>query len=535
MQLLPVQSAEDAAAGATQQEHAGLNNGHTKVDEVVVVTTDTRTGHTSITSTTPTTTVSGTSSASTAPSSSYQSAVDNVILLEPLILIPLVWVRRLAKLDPAMIFGDVTIMGILLCLFSYGIWNLVFGGAASSSGTAAPGPVVSVGEPSSSISAADHTTNSTTTPPSEVSCLPSTASTVVSTASSLLAQSPPGQAVNPEFPPPRPPPQQPLSSLPGAAVIWIFNASSWGLALGTCIFTFEGIGGLLPVQASMKQPDSFLKVYLKCITGIGLAFSIFGTAIYASSGGNVPTNAILTLPLNNSGNNAAGPGGEASPNSGSTTGSATDSTFLVPIFSLFHFLTNLSVGRFFCIMYGLGVLASYPLVLFPAVRVLENYIFPKPTVDEHEPTDEKLQRELEASKGQVRELKRELDQLKTTPPVATITLGTRAGRGPDDSRNTSGRTAGTSIELAEQGRPQAQGRRIVQPGNKTNAGPLDLQQNHLHPENTSSEVDKVEVVYKGQFRWQKNFSRAFVVLCLCTIAFFGAAKLDIFVSMLGAV
>eukprot|EP00392_Amoebophrya_sp_AT5.2_P001832 g1837.t1 len=174
------------------------------------------------------------------------------IPFEPLVLIPLVWVRRLSKLDICTLFGDVVIFGILGYLFLYSLVDWTSCGIAHH--IVQPAPVA---------------------------------------------------------------------------------AGTAAMSDGTSIFAFEGIGGLLPVYASMKRPEKFIPLYLQFILVIGVIFCTFGTVIFlAHTAKDLPTNAILTL--------AEG-----------------------------SFVTNVIY-----FLYACGVAATYPLLLFPATRVGESYLFP---------------------------------------------------------------------------------------------------------------------------------------------------------------
>src|SRR5690348_3924323 len=46
----------------------------------------------------------------------------------------------------------------------------------------------------------------------------------------------------------------------GLADIIMFNDKNWTLFIGTAIFTFEGIGLIIPIQESMRQPEKFPRV-----------------------------------------------------------------------------------------------------------------------------------------------------------------------------------------------------------------------------------------------------------------------------------
>jgi len=119
----------------------------------------------------------------------------------------------------------------------------------------------------------------------------------------------------------------------GVADIKPFNPSSWTLFIGTAIFTYEGIGLIIPVQESMKDPRKFPHVLAGVIVGITIVFLTAGALGYAAYGSATKTVIILNLPQESKFVNAA------------------------------QFL------------YSFAILLSTPLQLFPAVRIMENGLF----------------------------------------------------------------------------------------------------------------------------------------------------------------
>jgi len=118
----------------------------------------------------------------------------------------------------------------------------------------------------------------------------------------------------------------------GIADIKLFN-SSWPLFMGTAIFTFEGVGLIIPIQESMKHPEKFPRVLGTVIFMITVLMVSIGVLSYAAYGSHTRTVVILNLPQ--------------------------DSKFVNAI----QFL------------YSLAILLSTPLQLFPAIRILENELF----------------------------------------------------------------------------------------------------------------------------------------------------------------
>ncbi|CCX10174.1 transmembrane amino acid transporter protein-domain-containing protein [Pyronema domesticum] len=123
-------------------------------------------------------------------------------------------------------------------------------------------------------------------------------------------------------------------STKGLADITSFN-DNWTLFIGTAIFTFEGIGLIIPIQETMKHPEKFPKVLAGVMVVITAIFLSMGALCYASYGSETKTVVILNLPQ--------------------------DSAFVNAV----QFL------------YSCAILLSTPLQLFPAIRIMESGLFPR--------------------------------------------------------------------------------------------------------------------------------------------------------------
>ncbi|KAL8843608.1 MAG: hypothetical protein Q9170_000112 [Blastenia crenularia] len=119
----------------------------------------------------------------------------------------------------------------------------------------------------------------------------------------------------------------------GVADIVNFNPRDWTLFIGTAIFTFEGVGLILPIQESMRQPSKFPPVLAAVMIIITIIFVSMGALSYAAFGSSTKTVVLLNLPQ--------------------------DDKFVNAV----QFL------------YSLAILLSTPLQLFPAIRIMENAFF----------------------------------------------------------------------------------------------------------------------------------------------------------------
>ncbi|OAA72505.1 Amino acid transporter, transmembrane [Cordyceps fumosorosea ARSEF 2679] len=119
----------------------------------------------------------------------------------------------------------------------------------------------------------------------------------------------------------------------GLADIIMFNKRDWTLFIGTAIFTFEGIGLIIPIQESMKHPEKFPRVLFLVMIIITVLFTTMGAFSYAAYGSKTETVVLLNLPQDNK---------------------------LVNTVQL---------------LYSVAILLSTPLQIFPAIRIVETELF----------------------------------------------------------------------------------------------------------------------------------------------------------------
>lgn len=126
-----------------------------------------------------------------------------------------------------------------------------------------------------------------------------------------------------------------LQLKPAEGVVMVFNSNHWTMFVGTAIFAFEGIGLIIPVQDSMRHPEKFPMVLGLVIMSSTILFITIASVGYLAYGSLIKTVILLNLPQRN-------------------------------IF--------VNLIQFF---YSLAIMLSTPLQLFPAIKIIENKVFPK--------------------------------------------------------------------------------------------------------------------------------------------------------------
>ncbi|KOS23322.1 Vacuolar amino acid transporter 3 [Escovopsis weberi] len=113
----------------------------------------------------------------------------------------------------------------------------------------------------------------------------------------------------------------------------LFNPSDFALTIGSAIFTFEGIGLIMPIQASMKRPHQFPSLLFLVMAIITVIFTSVGALCYATFGDETRIQVLSNFPQDS------------------------------PVVNAVQLL------------YTLAVLVGEPVQLFPAVRILETAVF----------------------------------------------------------------------------------------------------------------------------------------------------------------
>lgn len=85
----------------------------------------------------------------------------------------------------------------------------------------------------------------------------------------------------------------------GISDIQNFNPKDWTLFIGTAIFTFEGIGLIIPIQGGMKDPTKFPKVLASVMIIVSVCMISIGALSYAAYGSHTKTVVLSNMRQDN--------------------------------------------------------------------------------------------------------------------------------------------------------------------------------------------------------------------------------------------
>lgn len=85
----------------------------------------------------------------------------------------------------------------------------------------------------------------------------------------------------------------------GVSDIENFNPEYWTLLIGTAIFTFEGVGLVIPIQSGMAEPKKFPRVMGTVMIIVTVVFISAGALSYAAYGSATKTVILLNMPQDN--------------------------------------------------------------------------------------------------------------------------------------------------------------------------------------------------------------------------------------------
>ncbi|KAG0301557.1 neutral amino acid transporter [Dissophora globulifera] len=116
----------------------------------------------------------------------------------------------------------------------------------------------------------------------------------------------------------------------------LFNSNEFGLFIGTAVFSFEGIGMVIPICSSMAEPKQFPRALTIVLSVVCMLLVSFGSLGYAAYGDNVQTIVLDDL-------RSTTPGEKAGKNA-------------------------------IQLLYIIAVFLTTPLMLFPCIRIMEHAV-----------------------------------------------------------------------------------------------------------------------------------------------------------------
>jgi len=121
----------------------------------------------------------------------------------------------------------------------------------------------------------------------------------------------------------------------GNPVVYKLSTVSYGHAIGFSVYTFEGIGVILPIMDVTAKPEQYFKVLAITVTAIAVLYIVFTEYCIFAYGIDKLTDPLITASL--------------------------------PAQSWVTYAVK--------IMFSLNLVFSYPLVIHPANIVIEDWLF----------------------------------------------------------------------------------------------------------------------------------------------------------------
>ncbi|KAF9949304.1 neutral amino acid transporter [Mortierella alpina] len=117
----------------------------------------------------------------------------------------------------------------------------------------------------------------------------------------------------------------------------LFNSKDFGLFIGTAVFSYEGIGMVIPICGSMAEPKQFPRALTIVLSVVCVLLVSFGAMGYAAYGEGVRTIVLDNLPNVSSGEKAG--------------------------------------KNAIQLLYIIAIFLTTPLMLFPCIRIIEHVVF----------------------------------------------------------------------------------------------------------------------------------------------------------------
>jgi proton-coupled amino acid transporter len=119
----------------------------------------------------------------------------------------------------------------------------------------------------------------------------------------------------------------------GIADVQLFNPRDFSLFVGVAVFSFEGVGMVIPITDAMREPHKFPKVLTGVMMTVLVLFGGAGALAYLTFGSEIQTVVLVNLDAES------------------------------------------KMVQSVQFIYSLAIMLSVPLQLFPAIRIMENGLF----------------------------------------------------------------------------------------------------------------------------------------------------------------
>jgi len=254
-----------------------------------------------------------------------------------------------------------------------------------------------------------------------------------------------------------------------------FNSEKFPLFLGTAIFAFEGIGLIIPLQRSMKEPKKFPKVLKKSMFIVFIAMFIVGSLSYYNFGDEVHTIIFMDV------------------------------------------YPNSIIGTIVRALYTLAIIFSFPLTCYSGIHIVEPLFIPRqrPFKSFH------LKPKKNMSMNYATIIPNSINSSDVFNSSKTIYK-------PDSSHNL---INNDENYLASTSLPKEKGDKKNSSTTLTPSSSYSSLSNHnynrKHRKRDTGKNSKV-------IKWMKNLFRAVFVSSLGVISYYGSSNLDIFVSLIGS-
>lgn len=253
----------------------------------------------------------------------------------------------------------------------------------------------------------------------------------------------------------------------------LFNSEKFPLFLGTAIFAFEGIGLIIPLQRSMREPEKFPKVLKNSMYIISLAMFIVGSLSYYIFGDDVNTIIFMSV------------------------------------------FPNSVIGTIVRALYTLAIVFSFPLTCYSGIHIIEPLFIPRRRPFKSFSLKKKRMKYASINQKSSTEMlvnslnnsNSNLNYLSPSPVTNTLLEGGEIGD--------KGLTSSTSNSI------------LIDNDNDNNQY---QNQSHSRSHHRKRDTGKNSKIIK----WMKNMFRTVFVSCLGLIAYYGASNLDNFVSIIGS-